>query len=143
MVLLGMLGGQNSPYYELKNKIIDKCYKIQFSKQIMKEYQGKVKKKGFPMTALQTLSSDFQQKNKFVFLPSSLIESKLKNYDNLKMPDDPDDNKFIEAAIASCCGYIVTKDSRLLVLDPYIFNHKEEPIRILEPNTFLNNNNST
>lgn len=46
--------------------------------------------------------------------------------------DDPDDNKFIEAAIAGDVKYIVTQDNHLLSIESY------NDVMILKPKEFLN-----
>lgn len=47
------------------------------------------------------------------------------------IPEDPEDNKFIECAITGKANYIVTGDSHLLALQDY------QGIRILTPAAFL------
>jgi len=45
--------------------------------------------------------------------------------------DDPEDNKFLEAAVQANAGFVVSGDKHLLGLGEY------EKIRIIKPNTFL------
>lgn len=57
-----------------------------------------------------------------------LVEPK-KNLEVIK--DDPDDDKFIECAVAGEAIYIISSDAHLLELREY------EDIRILSPTVFL------
>ena len=45
--------------------------------------------------------------------------------------DDPDDDKFLEAAVAGTADYLVSGDSHLLELDSF------RDVRIVDPRTFL------
>jgi putative PIN family toxin of toxin-antitoxin system len=48
-----------------------------------------------------------------------------------RVPDDPEDDKFLSAAVAGRAGWIITSDRHLLALDPY------GPIRIVSPGVFV------
>ena len=48
------------------------------------------------------------------------------------VPDDPDDDKFIECAVAGNAGYVVTGDKHLLALGSY------QGIQIVPPAAFVN-----
>ena len=64
---------------------------------------------------------------------SKRIESKLTDGEKRQLPAcrDPDDQKFLEAALAAGAGFLVTKDRALLELA-----RKRVPFRILTPQAF-------
>jgi predicted nucleic acid-binding protein len=55
--------------------------------------------------------------------------------ENLPLPTDTFDHKFIEAAVACGARYIITTDPSLLVLDPY--DHDAVHLRIVEPSRYV------
>lgn len=57
-----------------------------------------------------------------------MIETTTRTND---IPDDPDDEKFLECAIDGDAEYIITEDYHLLNLDPY-----REHIRIVKPSEY-------
>jgi uncharacterized protein len=59
---------------------------------------------------------------------STIVELRIK-LDVVK--DDPDDNKFIEAAIEGKARYIITRDKHLLKIKEY------QGIKIIKPEDFI------
>ncbi len=63
-----------------------------------------------------------------------ILNSEIIDTGNLRIEkcEDPDDNKFLECAIAGNCKVIISGDKHLLKLNPF------EGIEILKPREFLN-----
>lgn len=66
-----------------------------------------------------------------IILENAILIESSKKLDIVK--EDPDDNKFLEAAIAGNAEYIVTQDKHLLKLKEY------QGVKIMKPEEFLRN----
>lgn len=71
---------------------------------------------------------DFKLTTRKIISFATLVEPKRKIQ---SVEDDPDDDKFLEAAIEGNCNFIVTSDNHLLKLKEF------EEIKIIKPNEFL------
>ena len=101
----------------------DKSFQIVLSEQILFEYQR----------VADELSSKYPQVEiapiiELVTIHGQLIDT--KGID-ISVCEDPDDDKFIECAIAGKCGIIVSGDRHLLKLSEY------KSINILRPRGFV------
>jgi putative PIN family toxin of toxin-antitoxin system len=131
-VVLRALAGK-SPYSNTLYRIKEICDTISFSNRIQKEYLNKAHKSG--LTGL-FLISEFDKLKRCKKLKkinhTSIINARKEiQKKKLPLPNDKDDIKFVEAAIAKKAKYIITTDTTLLDLDPYRI--KNGTIRIIEP----------
>jgi putative PIN family toxin of toxin-antitoxin system len=96
---------------------------IVLSHQILEEYQR----------VAQELASKFQAIDITPFIELVTIHGKFVDASDISIAvcEDPDDNKFIECAVAGHCGTIVSGDRHLLKLSGY------EGIAVLSPRNFL------
>lgn len=76
------------------------------------------------------MSNDMVEKWKNIIIENAIIVEPTEEINIVK--EDPDDNKFIEVAVAGQAKYIVTQDKHLLKLKEF------EGIKILKPKEVLN-----
>ncbi len=83
----------------------------------------------------EEISAKFPQVNISEILELFILNSEIVDTGDLRITacEDPDDNKFIECAVAGSCGIIVSGDKHLLKLGTY------QGIEILMPRKFVDN----
>lgn len=90
--------------------------------QILAELRDKLRTKfRFPLTHIQAATHDLRSKGELVEIAGTLHV----------VPDDPDDDKFVECAVVSGSSTIVSGDGHLLRLREY------QGIHIVSPAQFL------
>jgi len=90
--------------------------------QMLAELADKLRTKfRFPLTHLQAATHDLRSKGELVEIPGTLHV----------VPDDPDDDKFVECAVVAGCSRIVSGDAHILSLCEY------GGIHIISPAEFL------
>jgi len=127
------LGGV-SPFKEVLQDIVDRCYKIVVTGDILKEYRSVAHKLGMTSYVISRKIEDLRDIGKIRLIKRSLVEKVRLS----QRPRDPDDVKFLRTALASNAQYIVTVDGDLLKLNPY--RGEQEYIKILKPKEYLQNN---
>jgi len=109
------------------SKILDawqeRRLKLVISPNILEEYirVGEILEKKYSSMNLQSLIDRIAIESE-LFSPSLLPSS---------ICEDPDDDKFIEAALAGNCSYIITGDKLLLKVNGY------QNLKIITPSDFL------
>jgi len=83
----------------------------------------------------EEISKKFPEVDIFEILELFILNSEIVDTGGLKITDceDPDDNKFLECAVAGNCDFIVSGDKHLLKLSAY------QGIEIVAPRKFLDN----
>lgn len=101
----------------------NQSFQIVLSQQILDEYQR----------VAEDLSSKFQTIDIFPIIELVTIHGKFVDTQGFNIPvcEDPDDNKFIECAVAGNCKIIISGDKHLLKLSEY------HGITILNPRNFV------
>jgi len=101
----------------------NRTFQIVLSRQILEEYQR----------VAQALSSKFQAIEISPIIELVTIHGQFIDTEEFDIPvcEDPDDNKFIECAVAGNCKIIVSGDKHLLNLAGY------HGITILRPRKFV------
>jgi putative PIN family toxin of toxin-antitoxin system len=128
------------PYVKALGTLDARCDKIAISKPIRKEFSNKLHSTGLTSVLFQKKLSEIARKGKIVKVKKTkLTEAKQKIQNNrLPLPNDKDDHKFIEVAIAAHARYIVTTDHSLLSLNPYRYNNSL--IEIITPDDYVQRN---
>jgi putative PIN family toxin of toxin-antitoxin system len=103
----------------------DSKIQIVLSKEILEEYQRVAEELSFKFPAI-----DIEQIIELLTIYGEVFETKDIS---ISVCEDPDDNKFIECAIASNSKLIVSGDKHLLSISGY---HK---ISVLKPRDFMDN----
>lgn len=96
-----------SKYNSVFTSLIGGRYKLCISTDISFEYLEIFHQK-FPYAKAETVS-------RFLFESNSVVESRIYYYWNL-ISIDPDDNKFVDCAVAANADYIVTNDKHFNIL---------------------------
>jgi putative PIN family toxin of toxin-antitoxin system len=101
----------------------NQSFQIVLSQQILDEYQR----------VAEDLSSKFQTIDVFPIIELITIHGQFVDTQRFNIPvcEDPDDNKFIECAVAGNCKIIISGDKHLLKLPGY------HGITILNPRNFV------
>jgi len=83
----------------------------------------------------EEISKKFPEVDISEILELFIMNSEIIDTNNLEITacEDPDDNQFLECAIAGKCDLIVSGDKHLLKLNPY------REVEILKPREFLDN----
>ncbi|MBW1976134.1 MAG: putative toxin-antitoxin system toxin component, PIN family [Deltaproteobacteria bacterium] len=83
----------------------------------------------------EEISKKYPQINIYEILELFILNSEVVDTGNLKITvcEDPDDNKFLECAIAGNCDMIISGDKHLLKL------HEYRGVKILKPKEFVDN----
>ena len=103
----------------LKNKEIQSICSLEIIEEIVKTLSN------FRIQMNKELIDNWKD----IILKNSIMVKPIKKIDIVK--DDPDDNKFIEAAIEGRAEYIISQDKHLLKIKEY------EGIKILNPSDFI------
>ena len=120
-IIISALGFGGKPR-EILNLILDNQIQGVTSSVLLAELEDVVNKK-FPL-----LSSDLEKTKKQIRKKFKMVIPK----QTVKILQDIDDNRVLEAAMTGKCNYIVTGDKDLLTLKTF------HQIKILTPNDFLN-----
>jgi len=117
----------SSFYGGFPRKVID-CWKegkivICLSQEIIEEYVAVLMRLGVEAFEIKKLTNLFAEGYHSVFTSSAPKLNIVK--------DDPDDNKFIECAVALDCKIIISGDKHLLNIKKYV------DIEILSPRAFI------
>jgi putative PIN family toxin of toxin-antitoxin system len=139
MVFLKGLGNVK-PHSEALDCIKKVCNRIALSTEIHREYKCKVTSEGMTSTILERKIKELERMGKTRDVHRVEIDraqARIREED-LRLPTDAFDHKFIITAIACGASYIITTDPSLLVLDPYHYNTL--PIRVVEPITYVSDN---
>ena len=119
-IIISALGIHGKPR-EILSLILDNQIQGVISSVLLAELEDVVNKK-FPL-----LSSDLEKTKKQIRKKFKMVNPK----QTVKILQDIDDNRVLEAAMTGKCSYIVTGDSDLLILKTF------HQIKILTPNDFL------
>lgn len=121
------------PYSRALGHLTQKCDTIVFSTQIMKEYSGRFHKAGMTKLIFQRKLEEIRQRGKLKRCNETPLRNARRRIrdERLPLPNDRTDIKFVEAALASNAGYIITTDRGLLELDPY--RYQGSRIGIIDP----------
>ena len=103
----------------------DERFQMLLSRQILDEYQRVAEE-----IAIKFKSIDILPIIRRVAIHSQLVNTQGVN---ITVCEDPDDNKFIECAVAGNCWIIISGDKHLLKLSGY------EGIAFIKPRDFLDN----
>lgn len=122
-ILISALGWKGGNEYKILKKCFNKELELLFSSEILEEFIKVAKRPKFEFS--------LEEIDEFI---SSLLEiSKFlvpdKKFDIIK--DDPEDNKFLDAAVAGKANFIISGDKHLLQLKEF------RGIKILTPREFL------
>lgn len=121
------------------NHLKAKCHIIVTTTGITKEYKSRLRKTGMTTYILQRRLEDLTQIKKLKRLkvtPLKKAKKKIKD-EHLRLPEDRNDIKFIEAAVASKARYLITTDRGLLGLNPY--KCKQAYIEVITPQKYVQN----
>ncbi len=119
-ILISAVGFGGKPR-EILNLVLKKRIIVITSPTLLAELEDVVHKK-FP-----ALASDFNRLNKQIKKNFKLVRPK----ETLKITQDDDDNRILEAAVEGNCDYIITGDKELLDLGNY------KRIKIITPDQFV------
>lgn len=113
----------SGPPLTILKKWAEGHFKLVLSQQILDEYQR----------VAQGFSRKFPSVDITSIIDTMTIHSQLVDTlgFNVSICEDPDDNKFLECAIASTCKLIVSGDKHLLNLDGY------KSINVVKPRIFV------
>lgn len=111
------------PPFDILQAWKDRRIQVVLTKQILDEYQR----------AAQSLRNNFPSVDILPIINLMAIHGRLINADDvtLSVCEDPDDDKFIECAVASGTGIIVSGDKHLLNATGY------QGITVLKPREFV------
>lgn len=107
-VLINGVQDQNSYAF----RIIDAC----FQGKIIPLISRKIEQENKLLIRKTVLDQEYQERLEDYFRRAETV--KIKSHLN-EIPDDPEDNKFLEAAYDGQADYIVTADRHLLDVSPY------------------------
>lgn len=96
-----------SPYHKILQKLMQGKFRLAVSQEILLEYEEIVAKKLSPTTA--TIFLKLLNNLPDVELVQTFFQWNL-------IPDDPDDNKFVDVAIAAGASLLVSQDRHFRVL---------------------------
>lgn len=116
--------GSSSKIFEIIDK---KMLILILSEEILKEYERVIKSEEI-MEKVENHNLIISKIVQRVIANSEVIEPKEK-YEIIK--DDPDDNKFIDCAVAGKADFIISQDKHLLTLKEF------KGIKIVTPKEFL------
>ena len=103
---------RQSKYHIIYKILIEKKYNLFITNDILKEYEEILHRKYYPETVEEIITSLFNLSNVFLVNPYfnwNLIEN------------DPDDNKFVDCAVAGNVDYIITNDNHFNILKDFGF----------------------
>jgi len=103
---------EQSKYHIIYKSLIEKKYNLFITNDILKEYEEILYQKYYPETVEEIINSLFYLSNVYLVNPYfnwNLIEN------------DPDDNKFVDCAVAGNVDYIVTNDNHFNILKTFEF----------------------
>jgi len=103
---------RQSKYHIIYKSLIEKKYNLFITNDILKEYEEILHRKYYPETVEEIITSLFNLSNVFLVNPYfnwNLIEN------------DPDDNKFVDCAVAGNVDYIITNDNHFNILKDFGF----------------------
>ncbi len=118
----------DSPYRELREKIVRKCDVVAISTETLKEWKAKSHEGGMTPQILQRKAREELQSRKKL---KKIGESKLQLVVVEKKASDNFDNKFLRLSIAAGAPYLFTTDRGLLEMDPYEYDGMQ--MRIIRP----------
>ena len=98
---------QKSEYYAVWNAYLENQYNLCVSNEIINEYEEVIGRKISPLVASELIRSILLRKNTVPVNP--FFHFRL-------IPNDPDDNKFVDCAIIANADYIVSQDAHFNVL---------------------------
>ena len=115
---------RKSPYRLIFDRFQSDGFELCVSTEILLEYEEKLKDE-----FSETLASFIMGA---MLLKTNVIKTNI--YFNWQLiPNDPDDNKFVDCALASNADYLVTNDKDFAVLKKIKF----PPVRVIDIDTFL------
>lgn len=125
------------PYANALDTLDIVCDKMAVSQPIMKEFHNKLHSTGLTLVLFTKKLSELLGKGKIVKIKrTNLTKARRKIRDNnLLLPNDSDDHKFIEAAIAVHARYIITTDNGMLSMNPYKYDNNAI-IEIITPSDY-------
>jgi putative PIN family toxin of toxin-antitoxin system len=125
------------PYVRTLDVLDARCDKIAISKPIIKEFISKLHSQGLSKVLFLKKLNEIARKGKIVNVgKTKLFKAKQKIQSNrLPLPNDKNDHKFIEVAIATHASYIITTDHGLLELSLYKYDNSS--IEIMTPNDYV------
>ena len=103
---------KRSKYHDLWLSFIDGRNKLCVSTEILNEYEEIISYKASPLFASLTLKVITNN-------PNTIFVTPYFNFELIK--SDPDDNKFVDCALASNAEYIVSEDSHFKCLEQIPF----------------------
>lgn len=115
---------ERSKYHLIFKSFIENKFRLCVSTDILSEYEEIVSKVGNQILAENLLKSIENSSN-------TIWVNKYYNFDLIKV--DPDDNKFVDCAIASNADFIITNDNHFSILKSIPF----PKVEILDINEFL------
>lgn len=113
-----------SPYHKIWNDFVEGKYLLCVSNEILNEYEEIIGRLSSPTIAkniIDTIIHSPHTRYREAYFKFRLIEA------------DPDDNKFVDCALAANAEYIVTEDSHFRCL----FNLPFPYIKIIDLNEFI------
>jgi len=127
------------PFCDALEKLQEVCDKVVISRPIQKEFISKLHSAGLTSVVFNQKMSELSRMGKIKRLNKThLLKAKREiKKQKLRLPNDKEDHKFIEAAVASSAGFLVTTDKGILILDPYRYNRTNSIIRILLPESYV------
>lgn len=119
-----------SPYHKILDVCISGKYALMLSTEILLEYEEKISQYFSYSLAENLLSA-------LLFLPDTTMITPYFNFNIIR--NDPDDNKFVDCAVAANAHYLVTNDKHFGVLAEVPF----PSVNVLSRDQFLDwlNNN--
>ena len=96
-----------SEYYAVWNAYLENHYNLCVSNGIINEYEEVISRKMSPLVASELVRSILLRKNTVPVNPF---------FNFGLIPNDPDDNKFVDCAITANADYIVSQDNHFNVL---------------------------
>jgi len=115
---------ERSKYHDIFKSFIENKFELCVSTEILSEYEEVISKVGNQSLANYLLKS-------IEHFSSTVWVTKYFNFDLIKV--DPDDNKFVDCAVASNADFIVTNDSHFDILKSIPF----PKVEILNIDDFL------
>lgn len=103
-----------SPYHSIYESICDGSYSLCVTTEILNEYEEILLRLTRPSTAKAVINAIIE--NPFTKLITSYFKFGL-------ITSDPDDNKFVDCAIASNAKFLVTEDRHFDILHEITFPH--------------------
>jgi len=142
--LLGALINKH-PFCDALEKLQKVCDRVVISNPIQKEFISKLHSVGLTIVVFNQKMSELSSMGKIKRLNKThLLKAKrMIKKQRLRLPNDKEDHKFIEAAVASSAGFLVTADNGILILDPYRYNKANSTIRILSPENYVHDRQSS